>query len=251
LSYDLINSSDKSGLKLNLFANGSFNKNEFIDLPQDEVISGNSIRRIGGPVGEFYIFKYAGINPNSGNHLFYTNDGQLTETPDNADRYKTGKTSVPVYQGGFGFNLDYNNFYLSTQFNFIADVYRFDYDLASFSDPNSIGQFNLSRDLLNYWTPSNRYTDQPSLNVANQGFAEDSERFLIDASYLRLRNIQFGYNFPKSTFNDKLTLKLFAQVENLYTWSKWRGWDAESPRGGDNYQFPTPRLFTIGAQINL
>lgn len=251
LSYDLINSTDKSGLKLNLFANGSYNKNEFIDLPQNEVISGNSIRRIGGPVGEFYIYKYAGINPNSGNHLFYTNDGQLTETPDNADRYKTGKTSVPVFQGGFGFNLDYNNFYLSTQFNFIADVYRFDYDLASFSDPNSIGQFNLSRDLLNYWTPSNRYTDQPSLNVANQGFAEDSERFLIDASYLRLRNIQFGYNFPKSTFNDKLTLKLFAQVENLYTWSKWRGWDAESPRGGDNYQFPTPRLFTIGAQINL
>jgi len=68
---------------------------------------------------------------------------------------------------------------------------------------------------------------------------------------LRLRNIQFGYNFPKSTFNDKLTLKLFAQVENLYTWSKWRGWDAESPRGSDNYQFPTPRLFTVGAQINL
>ena len=101
---------DKSGLKLNLFANGSYNKNEFIDLPQNEVISGNSIRRIGGPVGEFYIYKYAGINPNSGNHLFYTNDGQLTETPDNADRYKTGKTSVPVFQGGFGFNLDYNNF---------------------------------------------------------------------------------------------------------------------------------------------
>ena len=253
VNYDLISPKEKNGLYVNVFANGSYNKNEITELPNnnEDIINGNTILEVGERVDQYYVYKYAGINPNTGNHLFYTADGNLTETPDAADRYKTGKNRIPEFQGGFGFNIDYKRFYLSSQFNFVQGVSRFDFDLSSFSDPNSIGQFNLSRDLLNYWTPSNRNTDQPSLNVANQGFAEESDRFLIDASYLRIRNLQLGYNFPSSFFKDKLSLKVFASAENIYTWSKWRGWDAESPRAGDQYQFPTPKIYTLGIQMNF
>ncbi len=255
LNYDLIKSADPTGLKVNIWGNGAINDNSItaLDLPpgQTQQNLGNTVRRIGGPVGEFFVFDYAGINPSTGNHMFYTADGNLTETPNESDRKLTGLSSIPRIQGGFGFNVDYKNFFLTTQFTYVADVQRFDFDLSSLSDPNSIGQFNLTRDLLNHWTPDNRITDQPSLSVGNQGFASSSTRFLRDASYLRLRNLQIGYNFPKKTFNDKLSLRIFAQGENLLTWSKWRGWDAESPRAGDQYQFPTPRIYTVGAQINL
>jgi TonB-linked SusC/RagA family outer membrane protein len=253
LNYDVIVPAKKDGFRLNVFANGSYNKNEITELPNGnaEIINGNTILEVGGKVNQYYVYKYAGINPNTGNHLFYTADGNLTETPDAADRFRTGENYVPEFQGGFGFNIDIKRFYVSSQFNFVQGVSRFDFDLSSLSDPNSIGQFNLSRDLLNYWTPDNRNTDQPSLNVANQGFAEESDRFLIDASYLRIRNLQVGYNFPTSTFNDKLSLRVFASAENIYTWSKWRGWDAESPRAGDQYQFPTPKIYTLGIQVNV
>ncbi len=255
LNYDLIKPADPAGFKVNIWANGSLNENSItaLDLPPGATQQplGNTVRRIGGPVGEFFIFDYAGINPNTGNHLFYTADGNLTETPAEADRKATGLSSIPRIQGGFGFNLDYKNFFLSTQFTYIADVQRFDFDLSSLSDPNSIGQFNLTKDLLNHWTPDNRITDQPSLTVANQGFASSSTRFLRDASYVRLRNLQIGYNMPKKNFNNKLSLRIFASAENIVTFSKWRGWDAESPRAGDQAQFPTPRIYTIGTQINL
>lgn len=253
VNYDLVVPTTPDGLKINVWANGSANFNKFTELPPDatRVPLGNTIRFLGGQLNEFFVFQHAGINPLTGNHLFHTADGQLTETPDEADRRATGLSRVPIYQGGFGFNIDYKNFYMSTQFTFIADVTRFDFDLASISDPNNIGQFNLTRDLLNHWTPDNPFTGQPSLTVGNQGFAEDSNRFLVDASYLRIRNLQFGYNFPKKMFNDSASLKLFVQGENVFTWSKWRGWDPESPRAGDQAQFPTPRIFTVGAQINL
>lgn len=253
VNYDLLVPAAPDGLKINVWANGSANFNKFTDLPPDatRVPLGNTIRFLGGQVDEFFVFQHAGINPLTGNHLFHTADGQLTETPDEADRRATGLSRVPIYQGGFGFNIDYKNFYMSTQFTFVADVTRFDFDMASLSDPNNIGQFNLTRDLLNHWTPDNQFTGQPSLNVANQGFASNSNRFLVDASYLRIRNLQFGYNFPKKMFNDAASLKVFVQGENVFTWSKWRGWDPESPRTGDQAQFPTPRIFTVGAQINL
>jgi TonB-dependent starch-binding outer membrane protein SusC len=253
LNYDLIKPATPDGLKVNIWANGSYNVNEITDLPPDSrrVPLGNNIRQVGGPVGEYFVFQHAGINPTTGNHLFVTADGNLTETPNEADRVATGLSFIPKYQGGFGFNIDYKNFYLTTQFNYEADLTRFDYDLAAFSDPTSIGQFNLSRDLLRHWTPTNTITDQPSLFVANQGFAEDSTRFLVDASYLRIRNVQLGYNFPKKLFNDRAGVKVFVTGENLYTWTKWRGWDPESTRSADFYQFPQPRFYTVGAQVNF
>ncbi|MDV7396573.1 hypothetical protein RZS08_34575, partial [Arthrospira platensis SPKY1] len=92
LNYDLIKPSTPDGLKVNIWANGSFNKNEITDLPPDSrrVPLGNNIREVGGPVGQFFVFQHAGINPTTGNHLFLTADGNLTETPTEADRRATG-----------------------------------------------------------------------------------------------------------------------------------------------------------------
>lgn len=255
INYDLIKPAEPDGFKLNIWANGSFNDNEVTNLPADSPRNAdgdaNTIIALGAQVNEYYLFQHAGINPTTGNHLFVTADGNLTETPNEADRVQTGLSRIPRYQGGFGFNLDFKNFYLTTQFTFIADVQRFDGDLMALSDPNSIGQFNVSRDLTRHWTTTNTITDQPSLFVANQGFAESSTRFLVDASYIRVRNVQLGYNFPKKLFNESVGVRLFVTGENLYTWTKWRGWDPESPRTNDFYQFPQPRYYTVGAQVNF
>lgn len=256
LHYDVFPSD--SEFQLTLSANGSYNKNKIIDIAAEEgrVSRTYQVYENGHPMLEYFLVRYAGVNPANGNALFYTADGQLTESPDeDLDRVHTGKTFFPIYQGGFGFNAEYKNFFLTTQFNFVADIWRFDWDyesLMSTAPSGEFGQFNKSSDLTRAWTPDNRYTDVPALTYTTSNY-DVHDRFLKDASYLRLRFISFGYDFSKEflkgTFIDGL--RVYAQGENLVTWSKWRGWDAESNRASDYSQYPTPRTIAFGLDLQF
>lgn len=253
VSYDVLRGKD---YLLSLNFNGSYNKNEILDLPSADgrVWDGGLTTNLeGGRLDQYYLTQYAGINPADGNLLFYDKNGNLTENPIDADRQYTGKSAIPAYQGGFGFNAEYKNFFLTTQFNFVADVWRFDYDLANFMDPSDIGTFNKSADLLNYWTPDNRITDMPSLYAANLSSESFSDRWLRDASYVRLRYISLGYNFPKDMLAKTFFsgLRTYVQAENIVTWSKWRGLDAESNRAADQSQYPTPKMFSVGLEVQF
>ncbi len=255
LAYDLIKS--KGGFNVTLKFNGSYNKNRISDLSVEGgfIDNGLTFRREGHVLDEFYVVRYVGVNPQNGQLLYLDKDGNYTENPDIlADRVASGKSALPVYQGGFGFDADYKGFFLTTQFSFVKDIWRYDYDLSGVQDPNDIGVFNKSTDLLRAWTPTNRITDIPSLDATNAGNIESaSDRYLMDASYLRLRYVSFGYTFPVKSLEKTpfKALKAFVQAENLATWSKWRGWDAESNRGSDQYQYPTPRIISVGMQVDF
>ena len=254
VTYDVIKNTD--GFNLTATFNGSFNENRIIDVANESGFIDNTLSVIseGHVLGEYYLVRYAGVNPATGNLLFLDKDGNPTENPDPAaDRVYTGKSSLPVYQGGFGFNADYKGFFLSSQFSFVADIYRFDYDLSGVQDPNNIGVYNVSTDLLNAWTPDNRITDIPSLTANNLSIDGNSDRYIRDASYVRLRYVSLGYDVPKKLLENTFlkAVKGFVQAENLMTWSKWRGWDAESPRGNDQYQYPTPKIISVGLQVEF
>lgn len=253
LNYELIRSKD---FFLNLTFNGSYNKNEFLSIPSNEGIIDNGLQAnvVGGALNQYYLIKYAGVNPTNGNLLFYTGDGQLTENPNpETDRRLTGKSAIPKFQGGFGFEANYKGFYVTTQFTYVADIYRMDYDLEGLQDPTDIGIFNKSKDLLRAWTPDNRYTDIPSLSLTNKALDASSDRYLKDASYVRLRYATIGYDVKKEYLEKTpfTNIRAFVQGENLLTWSKWRGWDAESNRGSDQYQYPTPRIFSVGLELQF
>lgn len=256
LKYDIFKNVNEGGFEASVFINGSYNKNELLELPTENGLIWNGgllANKEGDLINQYYLVKYAGVNPSNGNLMYYDLNGQITENPTDADRVFTGKSLNPVYQGGFGFDMSYYNFFLTTQFNFVADVYRFDYDLSGLQDPSNLGQFNVSTDLLRAWTEDNRITDMPSLNADNLGTDSFSDRNLKDASYIRLRNVTFGYDFPKKYLERTFikNLKIFGQAENFYTWSKWRGWDAESNRASDQYQYPTPKIISFGLELQF
>jgi len=253
LSYDVIKTND---FLLTLNFNGSYNKNTMLDITNSDNFRDNGLQADaeGGSLGQYYLIKYAGVNPANGNLLFYDKQGNLTENPDvDDDRRLTGKAPIPTYQGGFGFDASYKGFFLTTQFSYVADIYRFDYDLEGLQDPSDIGQWNKSTDLLNAWTPDNRVTDIPSLTLTNKGIDGNSDRYLRDASYVRLRYMSVGYNFsPKLLEKTPFSgIRAYFQGENLVTWTKWRGWDAESNRGADQYQYPTPRILSLGLEVQF
>ncbi|MCG2610607.1 SusC/RagA family TonB-linked outer membrane protein [Flavobacterium sp. SM15] len=240
---------------LTLRANGSYNKSEVNDIPFGEIYDGgNSINKDGHMLDEYYVIPYAGVNQANGELLFTAADGSLTENPSaTADRVFTGKNWLPIYQGGFGFDAEYKGFFAKSTFTFAQKVWRYDFDLQGLYDPTSLGQFVVSNDLLNAWTPTNTNTNVPALNATNLGTADNSDRFLRDASYVRLRHAQIGYKVPKK-FLDKTFitgLSFYAQGENLVTMTKWKGFDAESNRTADQAQYPTPRIYTFGIDLRF
>lgn len=251
LHYDLFKKSTEDGLNLTLNFVTAYNKQEVIDLgPGGDIPFG---LRVGGPLAEIYAAPYAGVNPANGNLLFLDIDGNLTEDIDASDQRATGQNAYPDYQGSFGFDLDYKNFFLTTQFNYVIGVDRFDGDLQGYLDPRAIGQFRHSRDILDAWSQPGDITNIPSLNATNLDDGDTfSDRFLRDADYLRLRFIQFGYNVPTSVL-EKIgftSLRAFVSGENLVTFTKWRGFDAESLTGSFN-GYPTPRTYSLGIEFGF
>nr|WP_314839023.1 SusC/RagA family TonB-linked outer membrane protein [uncultured Flavobacterium sp.] len=257
LNYDLIKAKDLGDFTMTLNFNGSYNKNTILDVAGTTGVidNGTTVIQEGRTIDEFFLTRYAGVNPANGNLLFLTAAGQVTENPNiTGDRVLTGKSRIPLYQGGFGFNTKYKGFYFDTNFSFAAEVYRIDFDLQGLQNPtNNIGVFNVSADLLNAWTPTNRVTDIPSLRATNYAAQNNSDRYLVDASYVRLRFASFGYDVPKKLIEKTpfKSVRMFVQGENLVTFSKWRGWDAESPRTADQYQYPTPKIYSVGLQLEF
>ncbi len=255
LSYDLI---DREDMVLTLKGNGSYNKNEITEVLNEDGfdISGNTYQRVGDILNSYYLVEYAGVNPANGELLFYNDQGQVTEelNPDR-DGIFTNKSRIPVYQGSFGADFDYKGFYANVQFNYAADLHRIDYDLAGYFDPSDAAQFNISRDLGNYWTVDNKYTEIPGLFASQIGnSAEQSDRFLIDASYVRLRNIRVGYYLDGVKWFRTSFVKgvnIYLQAENIKTWSKWRGWDAEVNKAAVQYDYPAPRSLQLGLQVKF
>ncbi|MDX1333160.1 MAG: SusC/RagA family TonB-linked outer membrane protein [Robiginitalea sp.] len=251
LNWNVIQSNEPDGFNLELTAVGNFNETELANLPSEEgEIIGTG--RNGGRLFEYFTLRYAGVNPANGNLLFLTADGDVTETPDaDTDRVWLGKNIFPDWQGSFGFNMDYKGFFVTTQFNYVTGVDRFDNDLAGFQNPNNIGQFRSSRDLFRVWTPDNRVTDIPSYDAFNRD-AFASTRFLREADYVRLRFAQIGYDFPaRALENTGITrLRIFGNAENLFTWTKWRGFDAEA-QDNTSRLYPTPRTLSVGFELGF
>lgn len=251
LAYDLI---AKDNLRLTVRGNGSYNHNELGGIIGDKIISGLTVNQNGHMIDEYYVYPYVGVDPATGDLLFQAADGTITDNPSaNTDVVANGKNRLPIYQGGFGFDLDYKGFFTSASFTYAYKVYRFDWDLENLYDPGNLGQFTVAPDMINAWTPSNTSSDIPSITATNIGADDNSDRFIRDASYIRLRNLQIGYRFPakllKGTFIKDLSFTL--QGENVFNITKWQGFDPESDRDADIYGYPTPRIYTFGVDLKF
>jgi TonB-linked SusC/RagA family outer membrane protein len=250
LRYDLFKSSSEDGFNMTVNLVGNYNEQEIIDLgPGGDIPFG---LRVGGVISEIYAAPFVGVNPANGNLLFQNAQGNITEDLIESDQVARGMNAYPDYQGSFGFDAEFDNFFLVAQLNYAIGVDRYDFDYADFLDPTAIGQFRHSRELLNAWSQPGDITNIPSLNATNLSDEGLSDRYLREADYLRLRFIQFGYNFPQSILQDTgfSYIRAFAGGENLLTFSKWKGFDAEGS-GSASRGYPTPKTFSIGLEFGF
>ncbi|MCX2743829.1 TonB-dependent receptor [Mangrovivirga sp. M17] len=256
--------------------NISFNTNEILELTTEQIVSGTKLLEEGSSIYQFYMREWAGVNPDNGRPMWYVNadsddreDNTLpssayedplgsgrnvTSDYNDAERKRLG-TSLPKAFGGLNYSLNYKNFELSMYFFYSlgGQVYNNDY-ATNMHDGTQPGS-NLATDALNAWTPNNRYTDVPRYVKNNMDESNQmSSRFIEDASYLRLKNITIGYNFPSSLYESlKIrNLKAFLSGENLFTLTKYRGYDPEvAINGTTSNTIPGTKVITLGLKVEL
>ncbi|MDI6044915.1 SusC/RagA family TonB-linked outer membrane protein [Flavobacterium yafengii] len=256
LRYDVLKN---TALKLSIYGNGAYNRNEIYDLgvlndgTGKQRIGTDFANALGGPLNQYFLVPYVGVNPVNGNLLFLDINGVETESPVDADRRLTDKNYLPVYQGGFGFNASYEGFFLDAAFTYAADFFRFDIDYAGLMDIRNVDPFPVSADILNAWTPTNTNSNVPSWDATNIDSGDLSDRFLMDASYVRLRNLSLGYNVPAKFLNKTFmkSIRFRLQAENIVTLTKWKGFDPETFKASTTGYFPTPKLYTFGIDVNF
>jgi hypothetical protein len=141
----------------------------------------------------------------------------------------TKETTVPDFYGGFGTTIKFRGFDFTANFTYQIGGKQFDSAYASFmtTPTDNHGGWNIHVDALNAWTPTNTGTDVPRWNYGDLNTGNTQTRFLTDASYLNLQNINLGYTLPKA-FTQKFqvsSLRVYASAENVYYWSKRKGFD--------------------------
>ena len=239
----------------NLSANFSYNKNKITELyngvDEYEIASTNLKYVVGRSSTEFYINRYAGVNPANGDALWYTKDGEITTEFRDSDKVMTGKSFVAPWQGGFGTTLTWKGISLTAQFSWVADRWVFNNDRYLDEGNGLFETYNQSRRLLyDRWKKPGDVTDIPRYGVTPQ---MDS-RFLEDASFLRLKNLMLSYNFPQALLkktNFLTHLRVFVQGQNLLTFTKFSGLDPEGVSNMYQAQYPSTRQFTFGLEVSF
>ena len=107
--------------------------------------------------------------------------------------------------------------------------------------------------MLNMWQEPGDITTIPAASFGSIR-TQQTDRYLEDASYLRLRNISLAYVLDGKKFQDGKffnSVRFTVQAQNMFTWTKYRGFDPESNQASNFFDYPTPRQFTFGVDINL
>jgi TonB-linked SusC/RagA family outer membrane protein len=252
ISWNVLRQSDTNPWDITLNANGNYNKNEVTKLPGG--FTGNTVRIAEGRAARtWFLPRWAGVNPANGEPLYLDVDGNVTNvySPDNA--VYLDKNFDPSYTGGFGGDIRYKGFSLNTLFAFQADRWKNNSSLAIIEDAGLAGFANQSTSLLNAWTTPGQVTSIPALS--NGGLrAVDGDRYLEDASFLRLRNISLSYNVSRKALEQTKVftgMRVFVQATNLFTWTEFRGFDPEGTEATTFFDYPVPRTFTLGFDLTF
>lgn len=248
-------------------------------LPKDYIQSGNTRTQVGRSIGEYFVLKTDGIFQNQAEinahraqsayakpgDIRYQNtvDGGTNDDINDKDRVYAG-SAFPKFTSGLQFNSRYKDFSLSIQLygafgqKLYNDVLR---------DLDSYGNSNYRRDI-NPWTPNNTDTTFPRLGYQfaandrgiNENARGNSDRWVEDGSFLRLRNVELGYSFPQKLISKAniSSARLYVSGQNLFTITKYSGLDPDvvgaNPNlepGVDNGNYPSSRIISFGLSVGF
>jgi TonB-linked SusC/RagA family outer membrane protein len=276
-----INVDSPSGFTWRSELNISLNKNKVTELYNGEDVfygfGGNSlVLREGQPIGTFYGLladgvyattadvpearREQGIQAGDMNYRDINNDGVITD-----DDFTIIGNAQPDFIGGFTNTVRYRNFDLNLFMQFsvgneiwnAAGTYQQGMFANEFDDNNSAK-------VLDRWRKEGDITNVPRATTevsVNRNNLSNTSRFVEDGSYLRVKNLTLGYTLPKSVTEriSVQSLRIYAQAQNLFTWTGYSGFDPEVNFAGtdnrtlgvDFYTIPQTRTITLGLNLGF
>jgi len=250
----------ENGLNWTSGINFTTNSNKITELETDEIISGNYIRKVGEDFNSLNLYGYAGVDPDTGSELYYTDATETTKTAvlSQAVKYNQGKTT-PDFYGSFVNTFSYKNFSLTAQL--YASWGGQVFETGGFLQ-NDNGNKRLSDDSNtskyvydNRWQKPGDVTDVPKYVYGNARSNTQSTRWLHDASFVRLKRVQLSYNVSdkllQKTFIDKMRVHISA--DNIWTYIKDKTLTNDPEIGGITgaASFDTPLAKTVYFGINV
>ena len=242
--------------------NFSMDKNEISELTQKGFTNGNKKWEVGRSLYEFFVQDWAGVDPATGYGMWYkdvlgtdglpTGERVTTKVYSEATRYYVDKSSLPDVVGGLTNYFKYKNLDLNILFNFSYGSYVYDSSYASLMEGFKSPGRAAHQDLENRWQKAGDITNVPLFLTSNNDFNSQSTRFLFKNDYVRLKALNFGYNFPKDLLErtNISKLRLFVQGDNLWTYQSHKGIDPEQDlSGATNSRSYNQRVVSFG--INL
>ena len=236
-------------------ANVNYNKNEVTELfaGRDEYIIANTGLKleVGKPYGEFYMVEFAGVDPRDGKPMWYDIDGNLTKTyNEERDSKFVGKQRYAPWSGGFGTSFSWKGLSITADFAWQHGKYMTNNDNYFLMNANQGTSFNQAVDMLNIWTKPGDITDIPKYGEQVQF----DTHLLEDASFLRMKNLIVQYSFPKKWMQATKGIqnaKVFFIGRNLFTATKFSGYDPEPDINLVKFNYPNTRQFVFGMELTF
>ena len=236
-------------------ANVNYNKNEITELfaGRDEYIIANTGLKleVGKPYGEFYYVEYAGVDPRDGKPMWYDIDGNLTKVyNEERDSKFTGKQRYAPWSGGFGTTFSWKGLSVTADFAWQHGKYMINNDNYFMKNANQGTSYNQAVDMLNIWTKPGDITDIPKYGEQIQF----DTHLLEDASFLRMKNLIVQYSFPKKWMQATKGIqnaKVFFVGRNLFTATKFSGYDPEPDINLVKFNYPNTRQFVFGMELTF
>lgn len=244
--------------------NISRNVNKITDMNGAVIIGGQRFVgqiRENQPMAVFYGPKYAGVDPDNGDALYFTETGETTNDYAAAVDQKIGDPN-PDFFGGLNNKFSYKGFDLDILLQFVYgnDVYN----IAGFFQSVNGDYFdNQTVDQLGYWKEPGDVTNIPQPRLYEGNGAGKSSRWVQDGSFLRVKNVSLGYNLPKSLLAKTFitNARVYVAAANLFTFTNYTGYDPEVNTtyvgrsnvtlGHDFYTPPLAKTITFGVNIGL
>ncbi|PWN72197.1 SusC/RagA family TonB-linked outer membrane protein [Chryseobacterium phosphatilyticum] len=257
----------KEDVQWSVYANATHYKNTITKLPAEQrgtgLVSGLFILTEGGDRYTYYLKEFAGVNPENGDALWYRTsinpttqkeERTITNNYKEATDYNTGKSAIPKVYGGFGTDVTYKRLNLSVNFAYQFGGYGYDNIYRSLFHSDTYGS-NYSTDLDKTWTPENPGAALPRVDLTSTNQNGNSTLYLIKSDYISLQDVTLSYQLPEDFAKQAglSGLKVYLTGNNLYLWSKRKGYDPRASLTGvsDAYRYSLLSSVSLGFKLTF
>lgn len=235
---------------------------KLFDNRQRWEIAGTVTAYVVGKARMFYLPLYAGINKETGAPMWYkasdnpdvTTKGETTENYDEAALTQNSgkKVSAPV-NGGFSLSAGWKGISLQADFSYVLGKYLANNDAFFYDNPNVVGtSYNQRKDVNDFWSEENPNAKYPKWSDGHQMQFDD--HLLENASFMRLKNLQIGYQLPKNILawqNVLNGVKFTFTGRNLFTITNYKGLDPEVAGNLTAGRIGNSKQFLFGMELTF